>query len=311
MEALSTQNSASVLLADKARLSTTDARFYLAARMRTRTPGGSAEYLKVRATHEPQAWDARVKLSLDLMSIYRELFPCQYHASRSPQYSTAREHELYRLVNQYLFPLCLSEDRGHIELERKIAHDPNFLLPYIPVAGTQQHDWIKGCCHFERIQLVFQLVLILSHHPLGRRFRDTFLQTHGLAQIEVAPPLGAYGWTHYQYWLTTSDTWLKFLPLAFNMVSYKTGTPWLDIPPSMGAAGVEWTPAHVAKLFESRRKAEAMNEHVLQLDGWLRANRVGIVLALQLWNDAAQMEREAGLTGALLEDIPARLERMA
>lgn len=302
-EALTIRDTASYLLANKARIGTTDARFYLVSRMRTRTPAGAAEYLKVRATHDPEAWDARVKLSMDLMDIYRELFPRHYSASRSPYFSTAREHELYRLINHHLFTLCEDGDGRHAELERMIESDHNFMFPYIPVEGIQQHDWIQGCCPFQNLQLVFQLVLVLSNHPRWKRHREPFLREQGLSPEQVAPALGALGWSLFNYYLAVGGTWLKFLPLAFRMVAYSTGSPWLDVPPGAGKIGFEWSRHNVGMLFQARRTAEAINNHVYQLNQWLSETHVGVILAIQLWNDAANMEAEEGLAGVGPEDI--------
>jgi hypothetical protein len=310
----STEQLAASLLADKSKLGTTDARFYLASRLRTRTSAGAVEYLKVLSTHQPQGWDARVKLSLDLMEIYRELFAEPYRASCSPPYSTAREHELYRLVNQFCFPLCIAEDRKTILIEKLIEEDPNFILPVIPVAGTQQHDWINGCCPFQDIQTIFKLVLVLANHQTSRKHRESFLNTYGFDSSMVAPPLGAYSWTHFEYWCATSGgggTWLGYLPLAFKMVAYKTGSPWLDIPPNSGDVGFPWTPKNIALLLQARRRAEEINQQVSALNHWLDVTgRVGVTLAIQIWNDAANMEAEDGFAGVAAEDLRERLEQI-
>lgn len=304
MEAVTSLIPAQALPAVKA-LGTIDARFYLAARMRTRTPAGAAEYLKIRLTHE-QAWGGRVKLSLDLMQIYRELFPRHYAASRAPHFSTAREHELYRLVNLHLFPLCVSEDGQRVELDRHISRDPNFFLPVIPVQGTQQHDWVEGCCAFADLQQVFQLALVLAWHPLGRKNREAYLAALGLGGVEIAPPLGAYGWSHFKYWISTGGTPLAELTHAFEMISYKTGSPWLDVPRAAGMAAVGWTPHNVGRLFTARRQAEEINARVLGLDRWLReVGAVGALMAIELWNAASGMEAEAGLAGLRTVDLPA------
>ncbi|HEX8747358.1 MAG TPA: hypothetical protein VF717_09165 [Pyrinomonadaceae bacterium] len=314
MEALTTQSAASMLLADKSKLGTTDARFYLAGRMRTRTAAGAVEYLKVLSTHKKEAWDARVKLSLDLMSIYRDLYPRHYAASQSPAFSTAREHEFYRLVNEHLFPLVVAGDRRHSLLEKLIERDPDFLLPAIPVMGTQQHDWLQlgGCCPWDNIQLVFQLVLVLAGHPLGRRHRSEFLNSYGLDESQVAPQLGAYAWTHFNYWCAVAGNWLSYLPLAFKFVGYKTGSLWLDIPPGQGPVLLPWTRRNVGMLFLHRRQAEEINQQVLDFDRWLRVTgRVGVILAIQMWNDAYEMEAESGLTGVMrAEDLQDALERL-
>lgn len=290
------------LLADRKLLKATDARFYLAARMRVRTPGGAAEYLKVKTTHEPEAWDARVKVSLDVTELYREMFPIPYAASQAPHFSTRREHEFYRLVNQHLFPLCVSDDGRHTELDAEIERDPSFFLPCIPVTGTQQHNWLKGCCPFPKLQTVFQLALYLSRHHLARG-RDT---VGGVALGPEPPrPLSSYGWTHFRLMCGAHDTPIRFLPMAFHMVSYKTGSVWLDIPPVYGAGvGLEWDRQTMGKLFLARRKAEEINAAVLALNRWLVEDpEVRVRHAVELWNAMGAAEEAAGFDGLGADDM--------
>jgi hypothetical protein len=288
------------LLADKGRLGLTDARFFLAARSRLLTPLGAAEYLNVKRTH-PHAWDGRVKVCLDVMGLYREMFPKQYAASRSPHFSTAREHEFYRLVNAHLFPLCVGGDLRREELEVMIAHDPSFFLPVIPVAGTQQHDWRRGCCPFQKLQTVFKLALVLAGHPLARR--EAFAREYELEE-EPSTTIGIWGWQQFLVMCGVHDAPLRFLPLAFDLICYSTQTPWLDIPPDAGPVGFEWGREHVAKLFLARRKAESINSRVLALDGWLDespAERVGH--AVKLWNAMSSMEERSGYAGMSAMEI--------
>ncbi len=88
---------------------------------------------------------------VEVMDIYREMFPREYAASQSAPYSTAREQEFYRLVAQKLFPLDLEEMEG----------EPEYFLPGIQIKNLQLHDWMNGCCPFERIEVVFKLAIIL------------------------------------------------------------------------------------------------------------------------------------------------------
>lgn len=297
-----TPSAVAFLLADRKLLKTTDARFFLAARMRVRTPGGAAEYLKVKTTHEPEAWDARVKVCLDVMDIYREMFPIPYNASQAPHFSTQREHEFYRLVNRHLFPLCVSDDGRHSDLEAEIERDPNFFLPCIPVTGTQQHNWLKGCCPFPKLQTVFQLALYLCGHHLARG-RDTV----GGVDLVSDPPrqLSSYGWTHFRLMCGVHDTPMRFLPLAIHMISYRTGSVWLDIPPVMGAGvGLEWNRQVMGKLVLARRKAEEINAAVLALNMWLVEDPEARVRhAVKLWNSMAVMEEGAGYAGLGADDL--------
>ncbi|HEX8773732.1 MAG TPA: hypothetical protein VF735_08975 [Pyrinomonadaceae bacterium] len=295
-----TQPAAEFILARRELLSLDRASTYLAGRARVRTPLGAAEFIGVAATHGQLTYDKRVHIALRVMSIFRESFPEEYARSQAPLYSTEREHEFYRLVNKRLFPLCLSADLED-ELESNIASDPYFFLEYIPVRGTQQHNWLGGCCPFQKLQTVFKVVLVLSgHSPDGW----TALARHyGLTQ-EASPPLAAYGWTHFLYSCAVEETPLRHLPLAFHMVCYKTGNPWLDLPTQAGRAGFEWTHENVAWLLYKRAEAEAMNYRVGELDRWLDEDAgPRIARAVELWNEAAALERESGFEGMLDTEI--------
>jgi hypothetical protein len=296
-----TQHLTRALLANTKKLGTTDSRFFLVSRSRLLTPLGAAEYLKVKATHEAEAWDARVKVCLDVMELYRTFYPRQYAASTSPHYSTAREHEFYRLVNEHLFPLTGWGADRQDSLEELIRRDPNFFLPAIPLAGTQQHDWQRGCCPFPKLQTVFKLALCLIGHPLGKV--DAFVREFGLAH-EPAPPLAAWGWQQFLLMCGVHDGPLRYLPLAIDMVCYSTRTPWLDIPPKVAGVTAEWGVQTIGKLFLARQKAEQVSMAVFALDAWLNespAERVGH--AVKLWNSIHVMEEQSGFGGMTAEQI--------
>jgi hypothetical protein len=167
-----------------------------------------------------------------------------------------------------------------------VEADPEFFWPFIPVKGTQQHDWINGCCEFENLQTVFKLVLVLSGME-SERWRDLGIRR------APAPPLEALRWTHFVYACAVDVTPLRYLPLAFNLVFYKTGNAWLDVPRE-ASFGFEWSAENVAKLFLARRQAEEINLNVLTLNRWLVENRSEVLRVVEMWNRAAEMERQDG-----------------
>lgn len=295
------------ILARRELLSLDRASTYLVGRARVRTPLGAAEFIGVAATHGRLTYDKRVQIALRVMSIYRDSFPEEYARSQAPLYSTQREHEFYRLVNKHLFPLCLNAELED-ELEIRIAADPYFFLPYIPVRGAQQHNWLEGCCSFQKLQTVFKVVLVLSGQ--SRDGWAALARHFGLTQ-EASPPLAAYGWTHFLYSCAVEETPLRHLPLAFYMVGYRTGNPWLDLPTPACVAGFEWSHEAVARLLFKRAEADAMNYRVGELDRWLNEDAVPrIARAVELWNEAATLERESGFAGMLdTEIITALVER--
>ena len=256
---------------------------HLVGRMFVRTPLGAAEHLKAttnygeRVTSEGKLdWEARVDLAYDLAELHRTLFPQEYARSSAPLYSTLREQEFYRLVNQHLFPLPVEG------LYRK----PAGFLPVIPIKGTQPHDWIDGCCPFEELQLVFRLTLSLARmlpNPDG-------WETLGLAK-EPANPLTRYPWSWFVRQCRFELTPLRDWPLAFYLVSYKTGNVWLDTLPGT-AAMVEWSGKSIATLLMQKWDAEQKNLRVLGLDCWLKESHANVEAAVELWNRASEKTRE-------------------
>jgi hypothetical protein len=291
------------LLANRGMLSLEKATTYLVGRARVRTPLGASEFLEMCIFDENGrgAFDERVKLALTVCNLYREMFPREYRASQSPPFSTQREQEFYRLVNLRLFPLCISENRRETEVDDLIRRHPRFFLPFILVSGTQQHGWINGCCGFDGIQIVFKLALALIGHESPRGWQALSSYYRLARDLHPSPPLAAVGWTHFAYSCAVDDSPLRHLPLAFHMVVYKTGNPWLDVPPGE-AFGMEWGKHNVARLFLARRQAEEINASVLTLNQWLVEDpATRIARAVELWNAAAKMEAESGHAGMYVD----------
>lgn len=293
---------ASWLLANRERLNLTTANNYLIGRLRVRTPLGAAEFLQTMGgridstiagpqgfrmsllgmtfsrKERQESFDWRVQLAATKMGIYRQFFPREYATSQAPSYSVHREHELYQLINERLFPIdkdLLAGTRG-------------MFLPMIPVQGTQQHDWENGCCGFRNLQTVFKVALLLSGRvPNG-------WQLMGLDR-ESAPPLDAPAWTFFVYSLAVEGGPLKYLVDAFNLTCYATTNPWLDTPGGQYLP-VEWSAENVAKIYMLSLQAIQINQHTKQLNAWLDESpkeRVG--RAVELWNAAsAATAREDG-----------------
>jgi len=197
-QAIQSATTSAALLARPELLSHGKAAAYLTGRMWIRTPLGAAEYLQMLTKFDRKMWDERLELADTLNGIYREMFKREYDSSGAPPFSVTREHELYRLISRQLFPLPLEP----------LDLDPDFFYPAIPVTGTQQHDWIDGCCPFDTLQLVFKLALLLSGS------KPDAWKSLGLVQ----PPaglLGAVGWTHFCYACAVDPSPLQYLPRVF------------------------------------------------------------------------------------------------
>lgn len=260
-----------ILLANRELLSLRKATLYLGARMRIRTPLGAVDYLEAVRSGAREAFDQRVEVAVDVMDLYRELFPREYRASSSPSFSVQREQEFYRLVNANLFPLDLDG----------IDDDPRFYLPFIPFRGMQDHNWVEGCCPFEYLDLVFQLVLVLS----GRC--PEMWRALGIAR-PPADPLDPERWTHFVYSCAVDTSLIRYLPHAFALVSYRTGNTWLDLPPIGAMFGFEWSRERLGQLFQMRRQAEAVILNVLALSRWLEQDRkTRVNRVIEMWQASA------------------------
>jgi len=251
---------------------------HLVARMVIRTPLGAAEYLKMRTGYEPEEgvkiFNQRLDLAETLDDLYRSLFQREYEASQSAMFSSAREHEFYKLVGLRLFPLHIAD----------LTRQPDKFLAGIPVQGQQQHNWLDGCCSFEAHQLVFRLVLVLNGAEYDR-WKDL-----GLTK-EPAPPLSRFPWSYFVKECLRQPPPLCHLPLAFYTVGYKTGNVWLDTFPE-SVAWYEWSAESIAKLLLHRIEAEQMKLAVAGLDCWLEEDKSRIGRVVELWDKASTKTRE-------------------
>lgn len=314
---------ASHLLANRELLSLQTARIYLGSRARVCTPLGAAEFLMVRcptprgyapADEDPaemkRAYDYRVRVALECDEIYRACFAREYASSPAPYLSTKREHELYQLVHRHLFPLVhVDEDDREpvppIHFRQFLEATPDFFLPYMPLRGAQKHLWELELVDFAEINLAYQIALVLSREfdlsdwsawkELNKR--------HKLKLAEPALPLASVGWTEFLHTCAVEETPLRFLPLAFQAISYKTGNPFLDLPP-IGALGFEWEMRKVLELTILWNNAIEILGAIDTFAAWLEEDAPArVARAYEIWNRAAAIEAESPFAGMLPSDL--------
>jgi len=277
------------------------AKLYLAGRIRTRAPLGAAEYLDFVKGRDGESWDKRCRLALECMRIYRALFPGEWANSTSPYLSTQREQELYRLVDEHLFPLRVSET---IDVDEFIRNDAQFYTRFIPMRGLQSVMWVEGQFKFEEIPPAFRLTLAMSRQMLGPAFSwNAVCQHYGLENEPApAPPLAAVGWSLFNYSCMVEPTPLRHFPLAFHFTTYQTGNAWLDIP-QIGFFGFDWSLEKVLELTKDRVEAEDMSAAIVAVSNWFEEDPPArIAHAVELWNDAAEKERESGGEGLIHDE---------
>jgi hypothetical protein len=290
-----------ILLGNRELLNLQHARIFLATRARVRTPLGATEFLTQTDMHGRETYDKRVRLALDCCGLYRDFFPDEYARSAAPPFSTRREHEFYRHVNRDLFPLVLN---GGVELETEIRREPQFFLPFIPVRGVQRHVWAGGCFDFQEIETGFQVAQVLSWMTgAGGRGWHALSLLYGLGDCPppLAPSYGGVAWTLFVYSCSVEETPMKYLPLAFHMISYRTENMWLDLP-QIGACGFEWSHEEVSKLARLWKGAEEINRRLAVFNAWLDEDpKPRIARAVELWNMSLQAEQATGFGGVRTE----------
>jgi len=323
---LATSSVSEHLLASRELVSLGRATTFLVGRMRTRTPLGAAEYLEalsplpaMRGLASPQfigsfdwqkVYEARLHLAADLMAIYGALLPEHYARSTAPLYSTQREHEFYLLIHgaDNFFPLVVDPE---IELAEVLERDPGFCLPMIPVRGMQIYSWAPGRFELEDIPIPFQLAVTLGWVAKDNAAWKWMVERYGLDELNdfegietPAPPLASIGWTQFVYSCRVEGEPLKWLPMAFDMISYKTGNVWLDLPPGYGQVGFKWSLQQMAGLSIRWAKARYTAIAMTTLHNWfLEDPQTRIAAAIHLWNEAARVEIQSGLAGMLPEDL--------
>jgi hypothetical protein len=294
------------LLEHREMLSLDRARILLGTRARVISPLGASEFLGSVAAHDRLTYDKRVRLALDVCEIYRERFPDDYAASLSPDFSTSREQEFYRLVHDNLFPLRLSEDT---DLWQQIEDEPNFFLPFIPVKGIQRHMWAGGCFNFQEIETCFKVAQVLSWYTgAGGRGWEALSLMFGLPKDpSPAPPLNGWGWSHFLHSCRVDESPIRYLPLAFHFISYKTGNVWLDLP-QIGYVGFEWSPEKVSELAEGIVQVREMEAKINDLNAWLDADPAArISRSVELWNRASEIEAASEYRDVNFPEIPGGL----
>lgn len=287
----------SALESTKETLTLEAATLYLASRVRVRTPLGASEYLNCVRRHARENYDRRVQVAIDCLSLYRQVFPFDYGRSPAPLYSTAREHEFYRLVHTHCFPLVVDEET---DLFTYIEREPRFFLPFIPVRGLQRHDWSSGNFDYDSLDLPYQVALLLMG---GNNQPVTLLGRIPVKLPAPAPPLAVVGWSLFTNACRVDKSPLGYLPLAFDLINYKTGNIWLDLPP-IGYAGEPWSAEELARLTLDRMKADKYDIAMRTLHNWFMQHPESLIgHAINLWNDASQKEREFGYEGMMTDDL--------
>lgn len=277
-------------------LSFSQASLYLATHARTQTPFGATEFLDYHSTRERSSFDKRLKIATECMSIYRQAFAEEYRRSGSPYFSIQREHELYRLIDSKLFPLLW----GDLDWRAVMEQHADFFFPAIPVRGLQRYLWEPGGVDLTEVGPAFLLALAMRQFPGAW---EMLAQQYDLTNCPLpAPPLGAVGWTLLVYSCAVEGTPVRWLPGVFEMTSYKTGNPWLDLPP-IGTAGMQWSLEEVMKLHIMKSAAADMSIAVTALAGYLVEDpKARIKRAVEIWNDAARKEQQSGFQGLCIDE---------
>lgn len=273
------------------------ARLYLASRARVRTPLGAAEYVECTRHHALATYEKRLNIALECLSIYRIAFPDQYARSSAPAFSMQREQEFYALVHTQCFPLYVDEET---DLLTYLAREPRFFLPFIPMHGLQRHEWANERYNFDEVEIPCQLALLL-----GGMLPDNDRKTKIAGSLwfpedfpRPAPPLAGMGWSLFVHACKTEDGPLRFMPLAFNLVTYKTGNKWLDLPHQAGYAVQAWSAEAIAALTIMRNEADKYDIAMRQLHNWFIEDlRARVARVVKLWNDASQKEADMGFAG--------------
>lgn len=284
-------------------LSLTSARHYLAAQARIRTPLGAGEYLDcLRFRTISTAFTNRIEIALESMRIYRELFSVQYRNSISPAFSIQREQELYLLIHAHCFPLVFENGLTVADLIRR---EPRFFLPFVPVRGLQRYDWHTGDGISDELEIGYQLALYLSTPEADRSDSMTIA---GLSVSKdfppAAPPLGSVGWSLFMNHCKVIGGPLRFLPMAFQLIGYKTGNLWLDLPARVGHTMRPWTLEEIGLLTLMRFEADQYITSQNALHNWFFADvRARLRLAIEVWNDAAEKETDLGYGGMMIDDL--------
>jgi hypothetical protein len=273
------------------------AMLYLASRVRVHTPLGAGDYLDCVRHHARDNYDRRLRVAVNCMSLYRELFPREYARSPSLPFSITREHEFYRLVHTQCFPLIVDQETS---LFAYLEREPRFFLPFIPVRGIQQHDWASEKFDYDELDLPYQLALLMMS---GNNQPVHLWDALEMELPAIAPPLAAVGWSLFLHGCRVDNTPLAYLPAAFNLINYQTGNIWLDLPP-IGYTGYAWSMKEIARLMLDRMQATKFDIAMRTLHNWFMADpATRLRIAIEVWNDASQKEAESGYAGMMTEDL--------
>jgi hypothetical protein len=165
--------------------------------------------------------------------------------------------------------------------------------------------WAGGMFHFHEIETVYKVAQVLSWMTgAGGRGWHALMHYFGLRGIEApAPPFAAVGWSLFVYSCSISESPLRHMPMAFHMISYKTGNLLLDLP-QLGILGQDWTSEEVARLTLMREHADRLTNEVMALNRWLDEDPAArIAQVIDLWNRAAKIEEDTDTVGLTATDL--------
>ncbi|MGI8655430.1 MAG: hypothetical protein ACR2LC_09450 [Pyrinomonadaceae bacterium] len=238
--------------------------------------------------------------SLDVLKLYKAIFPKEFAASRAPAFAphetgrarTKREMEFLSLINDRLFPLDIDLYEG--EDSRVFAFD----LQIVTLAGA---EWQEGDYIYENLSVSFQLALLMldlfSEARTGTNYTDHYfehLQTRYDLPGKLKPlACASYGKLIAAFLREKSP--LKDLALVCEMIGYQTGNIFFDYVPGYDEGGyqMEWSTENIERLTGQYKVAVVMNDAVNDLNAWiLEEPRARISRALSIHQFLVKNKRD-------------------
>lgn len=242
----------------------------------------------------------RVSGSLDVLHRYKEMFPEEFAASRSPVFArdetgsarTKREVEFLQLINDRLFPLDI--DVYEMEEAPLFACDIQIVTPARP-------EWYEGDYIYENLAVSFQLALLMldlfSEARTGINYTSDYFE-HLQTCYDLPGKLKPNASASYDKLVDTflrEKSPLKDLALVCEMIGYQTGNIFFDYVPGYDEGGyqMEWSTDNIHWLTEQYKGAVVMNDAVNNLNTWLlEAPTERISRALSIHKSLAKKKRD-------------------
>jgi hypothetical protein len=225
----------------------------------------------------------RLRDSVEVLEVYRQVFPGQFTASTAslfdpdhewPDY-TAREGEFLRLLGRLEWLPVREADEWEYFAERYRG---------IPVIPIQYSQWCCGDFEIDDLPPCYYLgYCVLNEYWDGPRERYDLKES----DLNFGSKID---FMRFDQKLSREPDALRLLPAITDLMSYRTGNPFLDSSSCNPPDYYEWTAKNLKRLGTEYKRANYLLRAVWSLDDLIEADPAAVYRRVRdLWNQSQQV----------------------